>query len=192
MNEAAARITINKLLEAAGWRFFADGNISALRQALRSRHPTWTLWATTSRRLPKAISIFCFSTPRGSPLIVLEAKSEDKNPLVGKEQVRKYARSQNCRFVILSNGNLHYFWESGTWQPRCHHLLPDAGLGIRLPEDHTQPTAPDQGTGRRRLHPFSERIVSSFGEIEYLPPKEAAIIDTNEFQEAKALLGGCI
>ena len=26
MNEATARIKINKLLEATGWRFFADGN----------------------------------------------------------------------------------------------------------------------------------------------------------------------
>ena len=43
--------------------------------------------------------------------MVLEAKSEDKQPLVGKEQARRYARSQNCRFVILSNGNLHYFWD---------------------------------------------------------------------------------
>ncbi len=42
---------------------------------------------------------------------MLEAKAEDKNPLVGKEQARKYARAQNCRFVILSNGNLHYFWD---------------------------------------------------------------------------------
>ena len=42
---------------------------------------------------------------------MLEAKAEDKNPLVGKEQARRYAKSQNCRFVILSNGNLHYFWD---------------------------------------------------------------------------------
>ncbi|HEX9005079.1 MAG TPA: DEAD/DEAH box helicase family protein, partial [Blastocatellia bacterium] len=34
-----------------------------------------------------------------------------KNPLVGKEQARKYTKSLNCRFVILSNGNLHYFWD---------------------------------------------------------------------------------
>ncbi len=34
-----------------------------------------------------------------------------KDPLVGKEQARKYAKSQNCRFIILSNGNLHYFWD---------------------------------------------------------------------------------
>ena len=31
----------------------------------------------------------------------LEAKPEDNQPLAGKEQARKYARSQNCRFVIL-------------------------------------------------------------------------------------------
>ena len=53
----------------------------------------------------------------GSPLIVLEAKSEDKQPLVGKEQARKYARSKNCRFVILSNGNLHYFWDLNRGNP---------------------------------------------------------------------------
>jgi type I restriction enzyme R subunit len=33
----------------------------------------------------------------------LEAKSEDKDPLVGKEQARKYANSLNVRFIILSN-----------------------------------------------------------------------------------------
>ena len=54
---------------------------------------------------------FLLLDDKGFPLIVLEAKSEDKNPLVGKEQARKYARSLNCRFVILSNGNLHYFWD---------------------------------------------------------------------------------
>jgi type I restriction enzyme R subunit len=54
---------------------------------------------------------FLLLNEKGFPFIVLEAKAEDKNPLVGKEQARKYAKSQNCRFVILSNGNLHYFWD---------------------------------------------------------------------------------
>ena len=44
------------------------------------------------------------------PLIVLEVKSEDKNSIVGKEQTCKNTRSQNCRFVILSNGNQYHFW----------------------------------------------------------------------------------
>lgn len=41
------------------------------------------------------------------PVGVLEAKSEDKDPLTGKEQARRYATSQKVRFVILSNGNIH-------------------------------------------------------------------------------------
>ena len=47
----------------------------------------------------------------GKPLIVLEAKSEDNDPRVGKEEARKYARSQNARFVILSNRNIHCRWD---------------------------------------------------------------------------------
>ncbi len=54
---------------------------------------------------------FLLIDDKGFPLVVLEAKAEDKNPLIGKEQARKYARSQNCRFVVLSNGNLHYLWD---------------------------------------------------------------------------------
>jgi len=46
-----------------------------------------------------------------------EAKREEKNPLDDKEQARKYAQSENARFVILSNGNLHYFWDIETGNP---------------------------------------------------------------------------
>ena len=55
---------------------------------------------------------------------MLEAKSEDKNPLAGKEQARKYAHSQNCRFVILSNGNLSYFWDLERGNPRMITSFP--------------------------------------------------------------------
>ena len=54
---------------------------------------------------------FLLLNEKGFPFIVLEAKAENKDPLVGKEQARKYAKSQNSRFVLLSNGNLHYFWD---------------------------------------------------------------------------------
>jgi len=67
--------------------------------------------AKTSKKTPRGFIDFLLLNEKGFPLIVLEAKSEDKNPLSAKEQARKYARSQNCRFVILSNGNLHYFWD---------------------------------------------------------------------------------
>ena len=51
--EATARIKINKLLEAAGWRFFPEGTsppTSVSNPASRSSPPTWTRSATTSRR----------------------------------------------------------------------------------------------------------------------------------------------
>ena len=55
---------------------------------------------------------------------MLEAKSESKQPLVGKEQARKYARSLNCRFVMLSNGNLHYFWDLERGNPHIVTAFP--------------------------------------------------------------------
>jgi hypothetical protein len=114
MKEAAARIKINKLLEEAGWRFFPDAagtaniqlepSVTLTKQALDGLGENF-------EQAGKGFIDFLLLDSKGFPLIVLEAKAEDKNPLIGKEQARKYAKSQNCRFVILSNGNLHYFWD---------------------------------------------------------------------------------
>ena len=38
----------------------------------------------------------------------IKAKKEAIDPLSAKEQARNYARNAGARFVILSNGNLHY------------------------------------------------------------------------------------
>ena len=112
--EAQARIKINRMLEAAGWRFFDDETGPANIQL----EPTVKLTATKLNALgenfehaPRGAIDFLLLDDRGFPLLVLEAKSEDKHPLSAKEQARRYAKSLNCRFVILSNGNLHYFWD---------------------------------------------------------------------------------
>ena len=143
MKEAAARIRINKLLEAAGWRFFADEHgpatimlepgVTVTKQALDDLGENF-------EKTARGYIDFLLLNKKGFPLIVLEAKAEDKNPLSGKEQARKYARSQNCRFVILSNGNLHYFWDLERGNPNvitsfpkpesvsdCQKGAPDAG-----------------------------------------------------------------
>jgi type I restriction enzyme R subunit len=112
--EATARIKINKLLEAAGWRFFADGSAPAnirLEPSVTIKSTDLDALGVNFEQSTKGFVDFLLLDAKGFPLLVLEAKSEDKNPLVGKEQARKYAKSQNCRFVILSNGNLHYFWD---------------------------------------------------------------------------------
>ena len=114
MNEATARIKINKLLEEAGWRFFAENGKPAnivLEVGASIRESDLDDLGDDFEKTKKGYIDFLLLDDKGRPYIVLEAKSEDKQPLVGKEQARKYAHSQNCRFVLLSNGNLHYFWD---------------------------------------------------------------------------------
>lgn len=114
MNEAAARVKINKLLEAAGWRFFAEEGKPAnicLEHGTKLNATDLDALGEDFERTQKGFIDFLLLNDKGYPLIVLEAKSEEKDPLSAKEQARKYARSQNCRFVLLSNGNLHYLWD---------------------------------------------------------------------------------
>lgn len=114
VKEATARIKINKLLEVAGWRFFADPSGPAniqLEPSITIKTQDLDALGENFEKVSKGFIDFLLLNEKGFPFIVLEAKAEDISPLVGKEQARKYAKSQNCRFVILSNGNLHYFWD---------------------------------------------------------------------------------
>ena len=112
--EATARIKINQLLEAAGWRFFADGKTPAniqLEPSITIKTQDLDALGHDFEKSSKGFIDFLLLNEKGFPFIVLEAKAENKSPMDGKEQARKYAKSQNCRFIILSNGNLHYFWD---------------------------------------------------------------------------------
>ena len=114
VKEATARIKINKLLEVAGWRFFTEGKLPAniqLEPSITIKTQDLDSLGDDFEKSSKGFIDFLLLNEKGFPFIVLEAKAEDKSPLIGKEQARKYARSQNCRFIILSNGNLHYFWD---------------------------------------------------------------------------------
>lgn len=126
--EAKARIKINKLLEEAGWRFFDDENGKAsivLENNVKITESHMDEMGENFERTKKGFIDFLLLDEKGFPLIVLESKSEDKNPLIGKEQARKYAKSQNCRFVILSNGNLHYFWDLTRGNPYVITKFPE-------------------------------------------------------------------
>ena len=114
MKEATARIKINKLLETAGWRFFDDANGRAniqLEPSVTLERKDLDALGDNFEKREKGFIDFLLLDDRGFPFVVLEAKAEGLHPLVGKEQARKYAKSQNCRFVMLSNGNQHYFWD---------------------------------------------------------------------------------
>jgi type I restriction enzyme R subunit len=147
--EATARIKINKLLEAAGWRFFAEGNSPAnirLESGVTIKSSDLDALGDNFEKTSKGFIDFLLLDTKDSPLIVLEAKSEDRNPLVGKEQARKYAKSQNCRFVILSNGNLHYFWDLERGNPYLitSFPTPDSVIGYQQVTPNPQRLVEDQ------------------------------------------------
>jgi len=112
--EAKARILINDLLRRSGWRFFDDesgpANIS-LETHVKLKKKFLDDLGDDFEKTAHGFVDYLLLEERGFPIALLEAKSEKFDPLVGKEQARKYAHSQNTRFVILSNGNLHYFWD---------------------------------------------------------------------------------
>ncbi len=147
MKEATARIKINRLLEAAGWRFFADVDGPAnirLEPGVALTKTALNELGENFEKASKGFIDFLLLDAKGSPLIVLEAKAEDKEPLIGKEQARRYARSLNCRFVILSNGNLHYFWDLERGSPKPHHGVSLAAIGDRLQQKRTRSAKADR------------------------------------------------
>lgn len=118
--EAKARIKINKLLEDSGWRFF-DAPQGRANIRLEANTPlTEQVINELGEDFEKTRNGYVDYLLLGEhsfPVAVLEAKKESKNPLDGKEQARQYANSLNVRFVILSNGNLHYFWDIESGNP---------------------------------------------------------------------------
>lgn len=153
--EAQARIKINKLLESAGWRFFDDSlgkaNI-ALEPQVKLTQAQVDAMGNDFESSGKGFVDFLLLDDQGFPLVVLEAKAESKNPLIGKEQARKYAKSQNCRFVILSNGNLHYLWDLLHGNP---HVI------TRFPE-------PGSIKGYTRFQPDPARLVTEGVPLDYI------------------------
>ncbi|MFZ5482991.1 MAG: DEAD/DEAH box helicase family protein [Pseudomonadota bacterium] len=153
--EAKARIKINKLLEESGWRFFDDLHGKAnvvLEPNVKLTQAKVDALGENFETTSNGFIDFLLLDEQGYPLVVLEAKAEDKNPLIGKEQARKYAKSQNCRFVILSNGNLHYFWDLEQGNP---HII------TRFP-------GPDSIKGYHRFQPNPQRLITELVGKDYI------------------------
>lgn len=125
--EAKARIKINKLLEDSGWQLLDSPEKKAnvlFENNVKITKESFDALGENFERTVNGFIDFLLLDDKGFPLVVLEAKSDDKNPLIGKEQARRYAKSMNCRFIILSNGDLHYFWDMENGNPTIITTLP--------------------------------------------------------------------
>src|SRR3989344_9051112 len=120
INEAKARIKINKMLEESGWRFDdsekGKANIQLEAGVKFSELDEYLENAVTHDGRRGAID-FLLLDKDGRALVVVEAKREAIDPLSAKEQARNYARNTSARFVILSNGNIHYLWDTKHGNP---------------------------------------------------------------------------
>lgn len=163
--EAKARIKINQLLESAGWRFFdtAKGKSNiALEQNVKLTQLQVDAMGNDFETTSQGFTDFLLLDDKSFPLVVLEAKAESKNPLIGKEQARKYAKSLNCRFVILSNGNLHYLWDLAQGNP---HII------TKFPE-------PDSIKGYARFKPDPERLITEDVPSDYIARTQMPAYDS--------------
>ena len=99
--EATSRLKINKLLEESGWILVdtPDSKSNVIVEPKVKQKDTDDIGFIDYLLLDK----------KGFPLVVVEAKKEERDPLVGKEQARTYALNIKARFIILSNGNKFTF-----------------------------------------------------------------------------------
>ena len=155
MNEATARIKINGLLEKAAWRFFPEGDNPAniqLEPGVALKPSDLGQIGNDFEKTEKGFIDYLLLDERGFPLVVLEAKSEKLQPLAGKEQARRYARSKNCRFVILSNGILHYFWDLERGNPYIITKFPK----------------PESVAGYSKVNPDPKRLIAEKVDADYI------------------------
>jgi type I restriction enzyme R subunit len=134
-SEAQARITINKLLEEAGWRFLPDGHgrrenvICEHRASRRTFAPNHDL-GKDFERAPEGFVDYVLLNNDGRAVAVVEAKRESIDPLSAKEQARAYAEGLGVSHIFLSNGLVHYYWNLRLGNPvKMSRFLPLEELG---------------------------------------------------------------
>lgn len=126
-NEAHARIKINQLLIEAGWRFFDNEEGKAnilLENHVKVTQQEIDAWGNDYEKTKNGSLDFLLVDSDNKPICVLEAKKESLHPLVAKEQARKYAKTVGARYVILSNGIVHYFWDTTKGNPKPIYKFP--------------------------------------------------------------------
>jgi type I restriction enzyme R subunit len=142
--ESYSRLKINKLLEESGWIL-----IDTPEQKKNVDTEPNVKYGNGG---DGGFIDYLLFDKKGFPLVVIEAKKEERDPLVGKEQARTYAMNIKARFIILSNGNIHYLWDIESGNPRVINVFP------------TQETL----IGYEEYKPKKELIINEIVESDYI------------------------
>ena len=84
-------------------------------------------WGNDYEKTKKGSLDFLLLDSNNKPICVLEAKRESLHPLVAKVQARDYAKTVDAQFIILSNGIVHYLWDTKKGNPKPIYKFPSAG-----------------------------------------------------------------
>lgn len=126
--EAAARLKINKLLEESGWRLLetAEGraNVDVETRLNPNEKVDLAKAGDDFQNVKGGFIDYLLLDDNQKPIAVLEAKRESIPPLSAKEQARNYANGMHVRYVILSNGDFHFFWDMQYGNPEPISKLP--------------------------------------------------------------------
>jgi len=126
--EAAARLKINKLLDESGWRLIDENGERANVDVETRLNPGEKINAQSAgedfEHTKGGFIDYLLLDENQKPIAVLEAKRESIPPLSAKEQARNYANGMHVRYVILSNGNIHFFWDMQEGNPEPISKLP--------------------------------------------------------------------
>ncbi len=134
-SEAQARITVNKMLEEAGWRFLPDGDGNRENVILEHRLSGRTFSPNADlgkdfERAPEGFVDYVLLNTDGRAVAVVEAKRESIDPLTAKEQARAYAENLKASHIFLSNGLVHWYWNLRRGNPvKVSRFLPLEELG---------------------------------------------------------------
>ena len=192
-NEEQARIKINRLLEEAGWRF-EDSKTGKANIRLGAGVKYANLGDDFEHQKSGFID-FLLLDKDNRPLVVVEAKKESINPLSAKEQARNYARNNGARFIILSNGNLHYLWDTQHGNPTTISRFPSQESITRYekyepnPDDLTQITINENYilATQKPTYATEPEFVNKATRDKYLKSNNLAQLHTYQVQAIKAL-----
>lgn len=143
--EASARLKINKLLEDSGWRLIDDANGRANVDVETRLNPAQKININDSgedfQNVHGGFIDYLLLDDNQKPIAVLEAKRESIPPLSAKEQARDYANRVHVRYMILSNGNVHFLWDMQEGNPEPISKFPTLESLQNTAQYHADPEA---------------------------------------------------